>query len=170
MAKTLLESDLLRRLERLELQPRRVLGGQFRGERRSRKRGIGIDFADYRQYTRGDDLRFIDWNIYGRLDRLFIKLYQEEQDLQVHSDVHAQELKNLESQRDSLRTQLSDATMAAQTYEKRYNDRPLHSSQQLRHSGEFRPGKVYGDGRCQYFRFIQMPGRQFEVSVFFFIR
>ena len=80
MAKTLLESDLLRRLERLELQPRRVLGGLLKGERRSRKRGIGIDFADYRQYTRGDDLRFIDWNIYGRLDRLFVKLFQEEQD------------------------------------------------------------------------------------------
>ncbi len=84
MAKSLLHSDLLRRLDQLELQPRRVLGGVLRGERRSRKRGQGIDFADYRHYTSGDDLRFIDWNIYGRLDRLFVKLFQEEQDLQVH--------------------------------------------------------------------------------------
>lgn len=84
MAESLLTPSFLRRLDRLELQTRRVLGGQIKGERRSRKKGISIDFADYRHYTRGDDLRFIDWNIYGRLDRLFIKIYHEEQDLQCH--------------------------------------------------------------------------------------
>jgi uncharacterized protein (DUF58 family) len=54
------------------------------GERRSRKRGISIEFADYRDYVAGDDLRFLDWNIYGRLDRLFIKLFMEEEDLYVY--------------------------------------------------------------------------------------
>jgi len=82
MTAKLLTPEFLKQLDRLELQTRRVLGGQIKGERRSRKKGISIDFADYRQYTRGDDLRFIDWNIYGRLDRLFIKLFYEEQDLQ----------------------------------------------------------------------------------------
>lgn len=81
---SLLEPGFLRRLERLELQARKVLGGQIKGDRRSKKKGISIDFADYRHYTRGDDLRFIDWNIYGRLDRLFIKIFHEEQDLQCH--------------------------------------------------------------------------------------
>jgi len=80
----LLTPEFLRRLERLELETRRVLGGSIKGDRRSKKKGISIDFADYRHYVRGDDLRFIDWNIYGRLDRLFIKIFHEEQDLQCH--------------------------------------------------------------------------------------
>jgi len=82
--KSLLAPDFLRRLDRLELEARRVLGGTIKGDRRSKKKGASIDFADYRHYVRGDDLRFIDWNIYGRLDRLFIKIFYEEQDLQCH--------------------------------------------------------------------------------------
>ena len=81
---SLLTPDFLLRLDRMELQTRRVLGGQVKGERRSRHKGVGLDFADYRHYTRGDDLRHIDWNLYGRLDRLFIKIFHEEQDLQCH--------------------------------------------------------------------------------------
>lgn len=77
----LLDADFLRRLERLELFSRRIFRGQMRGERRSTRKGVSIEFADYRDYVRGDDLRFIDWNIYGRLDRLFLKLFLEEQDL-----------------------------------------------------------------------------------------
>ena len=84
MAKSLLDPRFFRQLDRLELQTRRMIGGAIKGDRRSKKKGISIDFADYRQYTRGDDLRFIDWNIYGRLDRLFIKIFHEEQDLQCH--------------------------------------------------------------------------------------
>jgi uncharacterized protein (DUF58 family) len=82
--KSLLDAQFLRRLDRLELETRRVLGGAIKGDRRSKKKGVSIDFADYRQYVRGDDLRFLDWNIYGRLDRLFIKIFYEEQDLQCH--------------------------------------------------------------------------------------
>lgn len=79
---SLLAPQFLKRLDRLELDTRRVLGGAIKGDRRSKKKGVSIDFADYRQYVRGDDPRFIDWNIYGRLDRLFIKIFHEEQDLQ----------------------------------------------------------------------------------------
>lgn len=82
MPDPILSPEFLRQLERLELQNRRVLAGQMKGERRSRKKGIGLDFADYRHYTPGDDLRFIDWNLYARLDRLFVKIFHEEQDLQ----------------------------------------------------------------------------------------
>jgi uncharacterized protein (DUF58 family) len=81
MAEELLDSQFLKRLEALQLTTRRVFAGRMRGERRSHRRGVSIEFADYRNYTRGDDTRFIDWNIYGRLDRLFLKLFIEEQDL-----------------------------------------------------------------------------------------
>lgn len=78
-----LDPELMSNLEQLEFVVRRLLAGRMRGEKRSRRRGIGSEFADYRDYSQGDDLRFIDWNIYGRLDRLFLKLFLEEEDLHV---------------------------------------------------------------------------------------
>lgn len=84
MAEPLLSSEFLRKLERLELTTRKVLAGRLKGERRSKRRGTSVEFADHRQYSVGDDLRFIDWNIYVRLDRLFIKLFEEEEDLRLH--------------------------------------------------------------------------------------
>jgi uncharacterized protein (DUF58 family) len=69
------------RLDALEVLTHRVFRGSQKGERRSRKKGVSIDFADYRDYVRGDDTRFIDWNIFARLERLFIKLFLEEEDL-----------------------------------------------------------------------------------------
>jgi uncharacterized protein (DUF58 family) len=80
----LFDFSLLRRLERLSLVARHVRAGQTAGERRSTKRGTSVEFADYRDYTRGDDLRRVDWNIYARLERPFIKLFEEEEDLAVH--------------------------------------------------------------------------------------
>lgn len=79
----LLSPDFIRRLDRLELTTRRVLAGQLKGERRSRRKGQSVEFADYRNYVMGDDLRFLDWNIYARLERLLIKLFLEEVDLNV---------------------------------------------------------------------------------------
>jgi uncharacterized protein (DUF58 family) len=84
MPDELLDSEFLKKLEALQLTTRRVFAGRMRGERRSHRRGVSIEFADYRNYTRGDDTRFIDWNIYGRLDRLFLKLFIEEQDLYLY--------------------------------------------------------------------------------------
>lgn len=77
----LLDPEFLGRLEQLQIVARKVFLGRMRGERRSKKKGISMDFADYRDYVHGDDLRFLDWNIYSRLERLFIKLFQEEEDL-----------------------------------------------------------------------------------------
>jgi uncharacterized protein (DUF58 family) len=80
----LLDTAFLGKLERLSLVARHVRTGQVAGERRSTKRGTSVEFADYRDYTRGDDLRRVDWNIYARLERPFVKLFEEEEDLAVH--------------------------------------------------------------------------------------
>ncbi|MDG2054575.1 MAG: DUF58 domain-containing protein [Phycisphaerales bacterium] len=77
----LLDTDLMTRLGHLDVLSRKIFQGKVQGERRSRKRGLSVEFADYRQYVAGDDLRFIDWNVFARLDRLFIKLFIEEEDL-----------------------------------------------------------------------------------------
>ncbi len=80
----LLTPEFMRRLEQLELTSRRILQGRMKGERRSKRRGSSVEFADHREYVMGDDLRFIDWNVMIRLDRLFIKLFEEEEDLHFH--------------------------------------------------------------------------------------
>jgi uncharacterized protein (DUF58 family) len=80
----LFEEDFLRRLERLAVMARRAVVGQMQGERRSARRGQSVEFADFRPYSRGDDFRRIDWNAYARLERFFIKLFVEEEDLTVH--------------------------------------------------------------------------------------
>ncbi len=80
----LVTGDLIARVTRLDLASRKIFAGRMKGERRSKKRGESVEFADHRPYVRGDDLRHIDWNIYGRLDRLFMKLFLEEEDLSLH--------------------------------------------------------------------------------------
>ena len=80
----LFDEKTLRKLDRLALVASKVRAGVMKGERRSTKRGTSIEFADYRDYTRGDDLRRVDWNVYARLERPFIKLLEEEEDLAVH--------------------------------------------------------------------------------------
>jgi uncharacterized protein (DUF58 family) len=80
----LLDADLLARLDPLTFAVRRVRPGQMAGERRSTKRGTSVEFADYRDYTPGDDLRRVDWNTYARLSRPYVKLFEEEEDLAVH--------------------------------------------------------------------------------------
>jgi uncharacterized protein (DUF58 family) len=80
-APLLLEPQFLARLEQLELVSRKVFLGRRKGERRSPRKGQSVEFADYRNYSVGDDLRFLDWNLYARLDRLFLRLFMEEEDL-----------------------------------------------------------------------------------------
>ena len=77
-------SEFLAQLERLTLLSRRTFRGRVRGERRSPRRGHSVEFCDYRAYGVGDDLRYVDWNIYGRLDRLHVKLFVDEEDLCLH--------------------------------------------------------------------------------------
>ena len=81
---TLFPSEFLPRLERLTLASKRTFKGRVRGERKSPRKGISVEFCDYRPYGVGDDLRYVDWNIYGRLDRLYLKLFVDEEDLCLH--------------------------------------------------------------------------------------
>ncbi|MEM9645715.1 MAG: DUF58 domain-containing protein [Planctomycetota bacterium] len=90
----LLPPELLARLERLELVSRKVFRGRMKGERRSKRKGQSVEFADFRNYVPGDDLRLIDWNLYARLDQLFLKLFQEEEDLHLYVLVDASESMN----------------------------------------------------------------------------
>jgi uncharacterized protein (DUF58 family) len=87
----LLSPELLRRLEQFQLLARRRAKSSLKGERRSRARGQSVEFADYRNYTPGDDFRYLDWNLYGRLERLFLKLYEEERELPVRIFLDASE-------------------------------------------------------------------------------
>src|SRR5580698_6754922 len=80
----LLSPAFMARLDQLDIMSRKLLAGKMKGERRSKRRGQSVEFADYRNYSIGDDLRFIDWNIYARLDRLFLKLFLEEEDLSLY--------------------------------------------------------------------------------------
>ncbi len=80
----LLDDEFLRKLEQLSLLARRLRMGATRGENISIRRGAGLDFADYRLYQPGDDFRYLDWNIYSRLHKLFVKIFKAEEDLTVH--------------------------------------------------------------------------------------
>src|SRR6516165_9818106 len=80
-AQPLLDPQFLARLEQLELVSRKIFLGRMKGERRSKRKGQSVEFADYRNYVIGDDLRHLDWNLFARLDRLFIRLFMEEEDL-----------------------------------------------------------------------------------------
>src|SRR6201984_3934055 len=73
-APPLLDPQFLARLEQLELVSRKIFLGRIKGERRSKRKGQSVEFADYRNYVVGDDLRFLDWNLFARLDRLFRRL------------------------------------------------------------------------------------------------
>src|SRR5438105_3438633 len=91
MRNSLLTPELLRRLEQFQLLAARRAKSSARGERRSRARGQSVEFADYRTYVPGDDFRYLDWNLYGRLERLFLKLYEEERELPVRIFLDASE-------------------------------------------------------------------------------
>src|SRR5439155_23181038 len=82
--KPLLDPDFLARLQRLEIVSKKIFVGKTKGERLSRRKGQSVEFADFRNYAVGDDLRFLDWNLFARLDRLFLRLFLEEEDLHVY--------------------------------------------------------------------------------------
>ena len=87
----ILTPQVLRRLEQFQLIAARRAKSSAKGERRSRARGQSVEFADHRNYVLGDDLRYLDWNLFGRLDRLFLKLYEEERELPVRIFLDASE-------------------------------------------------------------------------------
>lgn len=83
-AQPLFDSAFLRKLDRLALLTRRAMVGDIQGERRSPRRGSSVEFADFRPYVHGDDIRQIDWNLYARMERFFLKLFVAEEELTIH--------------------------------------------------------------------------------------
>lgn len=81
---SLFDEDFLKKLEYLHMVSRKTFVGANRADRRMRKIGSGIEFADHRKYSRGDDFRYIDWNVYGRIDKLLLRLFEEEEDLHIY--------------------------------------------------------------------------------------
>lgn len=80
----LFDEEFLKKLEYLHVVSRKAFSGNMRAERRTKKVGSGIEFADHRRYSMGDDFRYIDWNVYGRVDRLLLRLFEEEEDLHIY--------------------------------------------------------------------------------------
>src|SRR5215216_5824767 len=80
----LFDSAFLRKLDRLALLTRHAMAGDMQGERRSPRRGSSVEFADFRPYVAGDDIRQIDWNLYARMDRFYLKLMVAEEELTIH--------------------------------------------------------------------------------------
>jgi uncharacterized protein (DUF58 family) len=85
----LFDDEFLKKLEYLSILSKRLFAGQFQAERRTKKRGSGLEFADYRQYVAGDDFRYLDWKAYLRLNRLILRLFEEEEDLPIYVFVDA---------------------------------------------------------------------------------
>lgn len=89
-----LSPEFIRKLEKFRIASRKIFPGRFKGEHRSPKRGTSIEFADYRIYQHGDDLRHVDWNVYARSDKLFVKLFTEEESLNISFLVDVSESMN----------------------------------------------------------------------------
>jgi hypothetical protein len=85
----LISPELCSRLDRIDILSRKVFAGKLQGERRSKRRGQSVEFEDYRNYVPGDDLRHVDWNVFARLERFFIKVFLEEEDLSFHLVIDA---------------------------------------------------------------------------------
>ncbi len=90
----ILSPELLTQLEKMELISRKIFRGRLKGERRSPRKGQSVEFADFRNYVPGDDLRFVDWNTFARLEKLFLKLFLEEEDLHFYALIDASESMN----------------------------------------------------------------------------
>lgn len=80
----LFDDEFQRKLEYLAIVSRKLFAGRLRAERRTKKTGSGIEFADHREYAPGDDFRYLDWNVYGRTGKLLLKLFEEEEDLAIY--------------------------------------------------------------------------------------
>jgi uncharacterized protein (DUF58 family) len=80
----LFDEQFLKKLEYLYIVSKKIFSGRTRAERRTRKVGSGIEFADHRDYVPGDDFRYLDWNLYGRMDKLLLRLFEEEEDLYIY--------------------------------------------------------------------------------------
>jgi uncharacterized protein (DUF58 family) len=81
---TFFDAEFLKKLERLHLIAKRLDWSGAKGEHAASRKGFSLEFSDYRRYQRGDDLRYIDWNIYRRLDRLLLKVFTAEEEMNIY--------------------------------------------------------------------------------------
>ena len=81
---TFFDTDFLRKLERLHLVAKRLSWAGAKGEHAASRKGFSLEFSDYRRYQRGDDLRYIDWNVYRRLERLLLKIFTAEEEMNIY--------------------------------------------------------------------------------------
>src|SRR3989442_14107373 len=91
---TIFDDEFLKKLEYLNIISKRLFAGQLRAERRTRKRGTGLEFADYRAYVAGDDFRHLDLKAYLRLKPLILKLFVEKEKLPNLFFVHSRQMMN----------------------------------------------------------------------------
>ncbi len=110
------DQSFLKKLEYLHIVAKKVFAGRLRAERRSRKTGAGIEFADHRDYTPGDDLRYLDWAVYGRMGRLLLRLFEEEEDLYIYILVDSSTSMRLGAGSGSLLIRSSDGRIAKLGY------------------------------------------------------
>ncbi|RLS37998.1 MAG: DUF58 domain-containing protein [Planctomycetota bacterium] len=98
----MLTPDQLMRLSGLELQARAIVEGAMSGQHRSPARGVSVEFAEHRQYAAGDDLRHVDWKVFGRRDRFYVRQYEMESDLICHLLVDTTESMSYQSEKSSV--------------------------------------------------------------------
>lgn len=84
MTKNILPEDWLAKISRFQVATASKLRGQHKGSHRSQRFGASLDFSDFREYHLGDDVRQVDWNVYARTDKYFIKRFLDEQEMRVH--------------------------------------------------------------------------------------
>jgi uncharacterized protein (DUF58 family) len=108
----LFDDDFQRKLDYLALVSRRVFAGRLRAERRTKKSGSGVEFADHRDYVPGDDFRYLDWNVYQRFGRLLVRLYEEEEDLSIYIVIDASSSMGFDSKRKFRYAQRLSAALA----------------------------------------------------------
>ncbi|WHH59613.1 DUF58 domain-containing protein [Petroclostridium sp. X23] len=78
------DSEFLRKIEQLRIDCRKLMSSNGNGNRKSRSKGSSVEFSDYREYAAGDDFRRIDWNAYGKFEKLFLKLFTEEREARIN--------------------------------------------------------------------------------------
>ncbi len=110
------DQSFLKKLEYLHIVAKKVFAGRLRAERRSRKTGAGIEFADHRDYSPGDDLRYLDWAVYGRMNRLLLRLFEEEEDLYIYLLIDSSSSMRLGSPGGALLSRGSDGRIAKLGY------------------------------------------------------
>lgn len=88
-SRTYLDPEVIEKISGLELKARMIVEGFISGLHKSPFRGSSVEFAEHREYVPGDDMRFLDWKVYGKTDRLYIKRYEEETNLESHLVVDA---------------------------------------------------------------------------------